>query len=194
MAIEATTEPVLVVLLLLWLERTRRLDRYGSVHGVAAGALVGLITYSYTGSRLLGPLLAAALVVFGGRGRWRFVVLGLGRRSRRPRADGGLRASASGQPDGAIRGDDHRPGRASPGRPSSSRASGTGSATSIPGTGRRPVTRPRTSTTAATARCSAALVVLADRRRDPRAHPDAGGSLVALRARLRRSSCPSPRP
>jgi hypothetical protein len=42
--------------------------------GVLAGALIGLLTYSYTGSRLLGPLLAAALVVFAGRGRWRFVI------------------------------------------------------------------------------------------------------------------------
>ena len=73
MAIEATTQPLLVVLLLLRIERTVRLERYDVVHGVVAGALVGLVTYSYTGSRLLGPLLAAALVVFGGRGRWRFV-------------------------------------------------------------------------------------------------------------------------
>jgi 4-amino-4-deoxy-L-arabinose transferase-like glycosyltransferase len=73
MAIEATTQPLLVVLLLLTLERTVRVERYDVLHGVVAGALVGLITYSYTGSRLLGPLLAAALVVFAGRGRWRFV-------------------------------------------------------------------------------------------------------------------------
>jgi Dolichyl-phosphate-mannose-protein mannosyltransferase len=73
MAIEATTQPLLVVLLLPTLERAVRLQRYDVLHGVVAGALVGLITYSYTGSRLLGPLLAAALVVFAGRGRWRFV-------------------------------------------------------------------------------------------------------------------------
>jgi hypothetical protein len=67
--------PVLVVLLLLWLERVSRLRRYGILDGAAAGALVGSIAYSYTGSRLLGPLLAAALLVFAGPGRWRFVVL-----------------------------------------------------------------------------------------------------------------------
>ncbi len=61
MAIEATTEPVLVVALLLWLERAWRLRRLGALEGVVAGALVGLIAYSYTGSRLLGPLLAVAL-------------------------------------------------------------------------------------------------------------------------------------
>jgi hypothetical protein len=32
------------------------------------------VAYSYTGSRLLGPLLAGALVVFAGAGRWRFVL------------------------------------------------------------------------------------------------------------------------
>ncbi len=39
-----------------------------------AGLLIGLVTYSYTGSRLLGPLLAVAVVVFAGRGRWNFVL------------------------------------------------------------------------------------------------------------------------
>jgi Dolichyl-phosphate-mannose-protein mannosyltransferase len=74
MAIEATTQPLLVVLLLLSLERTVRRARYGIADGILAGVPIGLITYSYTGSRLLGPLLAAALVVLAGRGRWRFVV------------------------------------------------------------------------------------------------------------------------
>lgn len=73
-AIEATTQPLLVVLLLLMLERTSRLERYGITQGVIAGALIALITYSYTGSRLLGPLLAGALVVFAGRGRWRWLL------------------------------------------------------------------------------------------------------------------------
>ncbi|HEU0248495.1 MAG TPA: glycosyltransferase family 39 protein [Gaiellaceae bacterium] len=74
MAIEATTQPLFIVLLLLALERTSRLERYGAPEGLVAGALIALVTYSYTGSRLLGPLLAAALVVFAGGGRWRFVL------------------------------------------------------------------------------------------------------------------------
>ncbi|HEX2345338.1 MAG TPA: glycosyltransferase family 39 protein [Gaiellaceae bacterium] len=74
LAIEATTQPLFIVLLLLVLERTWRLGRYGALDGLTAGALIALVTYSYTGSRLLGPLLAAALVVFAGKGRWRFVV------------------------------------------------------------------------------------------------------------------------
>ena len=74
MAIEATTQPLLVVLLLLWLERVARSQAYGLWQGVPAGVLIGLVTYSYTGSRLLGPLFAFALVVFAGRDRWRFVL------------------------------------------------------------------------------------------------------------------------
>jgi len=74
MAIEATTQPLLVVVLLLWLERLARLRTYAAWHGVPVGVLIGLVTYSYTGSRLLGPLLALALVVFAGRGRWPFVL------------------------------------------------------------------------------------------------------------------------
>jgi len=73
-AIEASTQPLLIVLLLLSLERTSRLERYGVTQGLVAGALVGLLTYSYTGSRLLGPLFAGALVVLAGRSRWRFVI------------------------------------------------------------------------------------------------------------------------
>ena len=74
MAIEATMQPLLVVLLLLCLERASRLERFTVTSGVTAGFLIALLTYSYTGSRLLGPLLAGSLVVFGGHGRWRFVL------------------------------------------------------------------------------------------------------------------------
>jgi 4-amino-4-deoxy-L-arabinose transferase-like glycosyltransferase len=74
MAIEATTQPLILVLLLLTLERAVRLERYSIGHGIAAGVFLGLFTYSYTGSRLLGPLLTAALVVFAGGGRWRLVL------------------------------------------------------------------------------------------------------------------------
>ncbi len=71
MAIEATTQPLLVVLLLLWLERVARRHTYGIRQGVPAGVLIGLVTYSYTGSRLLGPLFALALVVFASWRPWR---------------------------------------------------------------------------------------------------------------------------
>ena len=74
MAIEASTQPLLVVALLLVLERTWSRRSFGVVDGIAAGVPIGLITYAYTGSRLLGPLFAVALVAFAGRGRWRFVL------------------------------------------------------------------------------------------------------------------------
>jgi 4-amino-4-deoxy-L-arabinose transferase-like glycosyltransferase len=74
MAIEASTQPLLLVLLLLTLERANRTESFRIRDGVVAGVLLGLLTYSYTGSRLLGPLLSGALVVFAGRDRWRFVL------------------------------------------------------------------------------------------------------------------------
>jgi len=74
-AIEATTQPLLVVLVLLVLERASRLGRFDVRHGVVAGVLLMLLTYAYTGSRLLGPLLAVALAVYaGGAGRRRLLV------------------------------------------------------------------------------------------------------------------------
>jgi hypothetical protein len=41
---------------------------------VPVGILPGLLLYSYTGDRLLAPLLAGALVVFAGRGRWHWLL------------------------------------------------------------------------------------------------------------------------
>jgi len=73
-ALEVSTQPLLVVLLLLWLERTWRRRRWTIPEGVVAGLLLGLLVYSYTGSRWLGPLLAAVLAVFAGRGRWRWLL------------------------------------------------------------------------------------------------------------------------
>lgn len=77
-ALEVATQPLLIVILLLLLLRSWTRRTWGVVEGVPVGCVVGLLTYSYTGSRLLGPLLAAALAVFAGRGRWRWLAAAWG--------------------------------------------------------------------------------------------------------------------
>jgi 4-amino-4-deoxy-L-arabinose transferase-like glycosyltransferase len=72
-ALEVATQPILITLLLLTLERSRRTAHWTVRGGALVGVLLGLLLYSYTGSRLLAPLLAAALVVFVGAGRRRWL-------------------------------------------------------------------------------------------------------------------------
>ncbi len=72
-AFEVSTQPLLLVAALLLLLRAQRRGRWRASDGVLPGLALGLLMFSYTGSRLLGPLLAAALAVFAGRGRWRFL-------------------------------------------------------------------------------------------------------------------------
>ena len=77
-AFEVSTQPLLVVLLLLALERSWRRRLWTIPDGLVVGWVLGLLVYSYTGNRLLGPLLAAALAVFAGRGRWRWLAAAWG--------------------------------------------------------------------------------------------------------------------
>ncbi|HYK06616.1 MAG TPA: hypothetical protein VEW11_02490 [Gaiellaceae bacterium] len=70
-AVEVTLEPLVLVVLLLVLEDAWRRNRWGVTHGVAAGALLALLAYTYAGARLLAPLLAASLLVFARRERLR---------------------------------------------------------------------------------------------------------------------------
>jgi hypothetical protein len=55
------------------LHRAWRRQTWTVGEGALIGLLLGLLLFSYTGSRLLAPLLAAALLVFAGRGRWRWL-------------------------------------------------------------------------------------------------------------------------
>jgi 4-amino-4-deoxy-L-arabinose transferase-like glycosyltransferase len=73
-AFEVATQPMLLTVLLLVLHRAWRRQTWTIGEGVVAGAVLGLLLYSYTGNRLLAPLLTAGLVVFANRGRWRWLL------------------------------------------------------------------------------------------------------------------------
>jgi 4-amino-4-deoxy-L-arabinose transferase-like glycosyltransferase len=77
-ALEVSTQPLLVTLLLLCLERSWRRRLWAIPDGLLVGSVLGLLVYSYTGDRLLGPLLAGGLAVFAGRGRWRWLAAAWG--------------------------------------------------------------------------------------------------------------------
>jgi hypothetical protein len=77
-ALEVSTQPLLVTLLLLALLRSRGRGLWTIGEGVVVGCVLGLLVYSYTGNRLLAPLLAAALVAFAGRGRWTWLAAAWG--------------------------------------------------------------------------------------------------------------------
>jgi hypothetical protein len=73
-AFEVAMEPLFLCLALLGIERASRLDRWTPLGALPVSLALGGIAYVYAGGRLLAPLLAAALVVLAGRGRWRWVV------------------------------------------------------------------------------------------------------------------------
>jgi hypothetical protein len=74
-AFEVSMEPLVLCLLLLALDRASRSEGGSALSlGVPIGLTLGALTYVYAGGRLLAPLLAAALVLAGGQGRWRWIV------------------------------------------------------------------------------------------------------------------------
>jgi 4-amino-4-deoxy-L-arabinose transferase-like glycosyltransferase len=72
-AYDAALQPLAVAVLLLALDWAYRSKRGALVRALPVGLALGVLTYSYAAGRLLAPLFALALVVFAGRGRWRWL-------------------------------------------------------------------------------------------------------------------------
>ena len=70
---EVAMLPVSVALLLLAVHRVAGRPRWSWLDAASVAAPLALVTYVYTAGRLLGPLLAAGLVVFAASGRLRNV-------------------------------------------------------------------------------------------------------------------------
>jgi len=73
-AYDTTIEPLLIALVLVSLEWARRSTRGAFVRALPVGLALAGLAYSYAAGRLLSPLWTAALIVFAGRGRWRWLL------------------------------------------------------------------------------------------------------------------------
>jgi 4-amino-4-deoxy-L-arabinose transferase-like glycosyltransferase len=78
LALEATLEPLLIVMLLLLIERCHREDRWTARRGALTGLALGAITYSYAAGRLYAPLLALCVPLASGIRRVRFLAAAWG--------------------------------------------------------------------------------------------------------------------
>jgi hypothetical protein len=73
-AFETVMEPFALAVFLLLLDWGYRSRRPYLVRAIPVGLALGAVTYVYAAGRLLAPLLAVALLVFAGRGRWRWLI------------------------------------------------------------------------------------------------------------------------
>jgi hypothetical protein len=73
-AYETVIEPLAIVAILLALDWAYRSPRGWLVRALPVGLSLAALSYSYAAGRLLGPLWAAGLIVFAGRGRWRWLL------------------------------------------------------------------------------------------------------------------------
>jgi hypothetical protein len=71
---ETAMEPLVIAVLLLALDWGYRSRRSYLVRALPVGLSLGALTYVYAAGRLLAPLYALALLVFAGRGRWRWLL------------------------------------------------------------------------------------------------------------------------
>jgi hypothetical protein len=73
-AFETAMEPLVIAAFLLALAWGYRSQRGSLARGIPVGLALGAVTYVYAAGRLLAPLYALALLVFAGRGRWRWLL------------------------------------------------------------------------------------------------------------------------
>lgn len=73
-AYDTVIEPLAMVLVVLAAHWGWRSRRHWLVRAVPLGLALGALGYSYAAGRLLAPLWAVALLVFAGRGRWRWLL------------------------------------------------------------------------------------------------------------------------
>jgi hypothetical protein len=72
-AYEVALEPAVICLLLLAVEGSWRARSWTLTRGLLVGLALAGIAYVYAAGRLLAPLFALALLVFAGKGRWRWL-------------------------------------------------------------------------------------------------------------------------
>jgi hypothetical protein len=72
-AYEVALEPAVIALLLLAVDGSWRARSWTVRRGLMVGIALTGIAYVYAAGRLLAPLFALALLVFAGRGRWRWL-------------------------------------------------------------------------------------------------------------------------
>lgn len=77
-AFEVALEPLVICLLLLSVEACWRRRCWTPGRGLRVGIALTSIAYVYAAGRLLAPLFAVALLVFAGRGRWRWLLAAWG--------------------------------------------------------------------------------------------------------------------
>ena len=73
-AFETAMEPLVIAVFVLALDWAYRSHRGALVRAIPVGLSLGALAYVYAAGRLLAPLYAIALLVFAGRGRWRWLL------------------------------------------------------------------------------------------------------------------------
>lgn len=73
-AFDTSLQPLVLVCLLVAVERAYRSNGRVLARALPVGLALGALAYVYAAGRLLAPLFALALLVFAGRGRWRWLL------------------------------------------------------------------------------------------------------------------------